>query len=428
MGERVDDPVFERVLSRIEELAAISDEDGAITRGFLSPSMRRTNDLAASWLEAAGAAVSEDTAGNLRGLFRTGDDPGRKRLVIGSHLDTVRNGGKYDGMLGFLYGVATIEQIRSWDVELPFDIEVLGFSDEEGLRFQTAYLGSAFYVGQFRRSWLRLLDADGKSIDEAVREWGSDPDRILERGTPPENVIGYLEAHIEQGPVLLNENVPCGVVTAIAGQTRISSVWRGTAGHAGTTPMPLRHDALCGAAELISLVERAGKQIPSLRATVGQVEVGPNASNVIPEFVRLSVDIRHPDDETRQSAIDFIHAHAIRVANERKLRMTWDYLQQSDAVRCSEVFTDAVCCSVQRFQSKVPRIVSGAGHDAVMMAHICPVAMLFVRCRDGLSHHPEEYVAPEDIGVSLSAYVDAVIEIGTRVREGHSMTPAPAGS
>jgi allantoate deiminase len=227
----------------------------------------------------------------------------------------------------------------------------------------------------------------------------------------PDNLIGYLETHIEQGPLLEVEQCAAGVVSTIASQTRLNIVVQGKAGHAGTTPMDLRRDALAGAAEMIVLIEKVAKNVQFLRATVGQIRVEPSASNVIPSEARFTIDIRHPDTEVKNEALEAIHAQCLEVARVRRLRLRWDYLQQSSAVPMDQRYVDLFTKSAEAVQGKVPQIISGAGHDGVALSEVCPVGMLFVRCRQGLSHHPDEYVRPEDIRTALTVFVDAVVRL-----------------
>ena len=373
------------IMRRCDELGRVSEEKGRLTRTFASPAMREANALVGLWMREAGLTVREDAAFNLIGR-RVSKRRGAKTVVIGSHLDTVRNAGKYDGPLGVLLGVAVAARLR--DVALPFHLEVVGFSDEEGVRYQTTYLGSRAMLGLLTKKDLQIIEEKG--IEKARRPRGE--------------FLAYLEAHIEQGPFLEEQNKPLGVVTAIAGQTRISADLTGRAGHAGTTPMNLRRDALCGAAELILAAEKTG-----VIATVGQCEVTPGASNVIPGLVSLTLDVRDADDVRRKAACAKLKREALRITKRRGLRLhDWHIVQETPSVRMDPAMTRILRRAAGRV---VPALPSGAGHDAAVMARACPAAMLFVRCKGGVSHHPEESVETSDVAAALDALTLAVLEL-----------------
>lgn len=417
----------------LEELGSISDAAGALTRTFLSPAMRRANDQVARWMIGAGLDVREDALGNLVGRL-PGPTPQAPTLWLGSHLDTVRNAGRFDGALGVLAPIAALAELRRRGVTLPFAVEVLGFSEEEGVRFSSAYLGSKAFTGQLRPADLALRDAAGISVREAAVRWNAldrdrsapgKSDRAAKRLAairflrPPRRAcpLGYVEVHIEQGPVLEREKLAVGVVSVIAGQTRGRLVWRGRAGHAGTTPMSLRRDALTGAAEFIRFVESTARLRAPLMATVGSVQVSPGAPNVIPGEVVVSLDLRHPRDAARRAALGHLLAEARAIARRRGLRLAWEKTQDNGAVACAPALTRLLAASVSAVQDgRAPVLVSGAGHDAVVVAAVAPVAMLFVRCRDGLSHHPDEYAAPADLGVALTVLVEFLLRLAEQQR------------
>jgi allantoate deiminase len=403
------------LVSRLNALGRISDEPSGLTRTFLSPAMRRANAQVGRWMTAAGLAVREDAVGNLIGRLE-GTDARAGTLLLGSHLDTVRQAGRFDGALGVLTPLAALEELTQRGVRLPFAVEVLGFSEEEGVRFSSAYLGSKGYTGRLRGGDLALKDADGITVREALATWrGVAPGRLTRllesvSGGPTAKaktgLLGYVEVHIEQGPVLEAEKLAVGVVSAIAGQTRGQLTFQGKAGHAGTTPMALRRDALAGAAEFILLAEALARPRPPLVATVGTARVAPGAPNVIPGEASVSLDVRHPRDAARRAALRKLLGGAQRIARRRGLTCTWKVTQDNGAVSCDRALTKRLAASVQAVQPRTLTLVSGAGHDAVVMAAVAPVAMLFVRCRDGLSHHPDEYASPGDIGVALGVLVD----------------------
>jgi allantoate deiminase len=390
---------------RLDRLARISDERGATTRTFLSPAMRRANALVAAWMRGAGLSVREDRVGNLVGRMKA-PGKGARTLLLGSHLDTVRDAGRFDGALGVLLPIAALQVLGSRGTRLPFSVEVLGFSEEEGVRFSSAYLGSKGYAGRLGRSDLALRDPDGVSVGEALAAHNGrrlpPPGPTHSRG----ELMGYLEVHIEQGPVLEASGYAAAVVPAIAGQTRARVVFRGRAGHAGTTPMAHRRDALAGAAEFILAAEALARARPPLVATVGRVAAHPGAANVIAGSAELSLDVRHPVDSRRLAALASLRAAGRRIAGRRGLKFDIRVTQENGAVACSRELTALLARSVRAVQGKSPSIPSGAGHDAVILSSLTPVAMLFVRCRDGLSHHPDEYVHPRDLRVALGIVVD----------------------
>ena len=407
-----------QLVRMLEDLGRISDERGRLTRTFLSPAMRRANDRVARWMRSCGLTVREDRFGNVIGRLE-GTKASSETLLLGSHLDTVRDAGRFDGALGVLLPIVALAELRRRRVELPFAVEVLGFSEEEGVRFSSAYLGSKGYTGTLRAADMARRDAEGVSVREAIRRWRRRPGgaealrfRFGTRSRSATNLLGYVEVHIEQGPVLEQEKLAVGVVSAIAGQIRGRMTFAGKAGHAGTTPMGLRRDALAGAAEFISAVEALARTSEPLVATIGVIAVSPGAPNVIPGEASVTLDVRHPRDAARRDALKIIHAAAKHIARRRGLRVAWQKTQDNPAVACSTPLTRELDASVTAVQGRSVRLVSGAGHDAVVMSAIAPVAMLFVRCRDGLSHHPEEYASPADLGVALEVMVDFLERIG----------------
>jgi allantoate deiminase len=401
------------LVRRLDELGRISDEPGKLTRTYLSPAMRRANALVGRWMRQAGLAVRIDGAGNLIGR-KEGENPAGRTLLLGSHLDTVRDAGRFDGALGVLLPIAALEELRLRGVGLPFAVEVLGFAEEEGVRYSRAYLGSEGYVGGLRPADLKLCDAKGVSVGEALSAWAGRRAALPRPAHAGRDLLGYVEVHIEQGPVLEASGLALGVVSAIAGQTRGRLTFRGRAGHAGTTPMGLRRDALAGAAEFILAAEGLARGRPPLVATVGTVSAAPGAANVIPAEATLSLDLRHPRDASRRAALRSLIGRARGIARRRGLAFRWEPTQDNPAVACSRPLTARLARSVAAVQGRSPVLVSGAGHDAVVLSSIAPVAMLFVRCRAGLSHHPDEYAAPADIAAALRAVVDFIERLGRR--------------
>jgi allantoate deiminase len=406
----------QQLARRLDELGRVSDERGRLTRTFLSPAMRRANALVGKWLRQAGLAVREDGAGNLIGRLE-GAPGASKTLLLGSHLDTVRDAGRFDGALGVLLPIAALAELRRRNVRLPFAVEVLGFSEEEGVRFASAYLGSKVYTGQLRASDLKVRDARGVTVGHALRQFGRGRFQPPRPAHLPKRLLGYFEVHIEQGPVLEAEKLAVGVVSAIAGQTRGRVTFRGQAGHAGTTPMALRRDALAGAAEFIRFVESTARLRSPLVATVGTIAVSPGAPNVIPGEVTFSLDVRHPRDAARKDALRHLLEEAKAIGRRRELKFTWERTQDNGAVTCAPGLRKILGDSVTEVQGRALELVSGAGHDAVALSQLTPVAMLFVRCRAGLSHHPDEFAAPKDLGVALKVVVDFLERLARQSQE-----------
>jgi allantoate deiminase len=411
---------------RLDELGRVSDDDGRLTRTFLSPAMERANALVGSWMREAGLTVREDETGNLIGRLEVETPlrgvrgtrfsqkaadvserhPYPKTLLFGSHLDTVRNAGRFDGPLGVLLPIAALSELKSRGVALPFAVEVLGFSEEEAVRFAGAYIGSKAYTGQLSKQDLALKDARGDTLRTVIESHSGRPFALPKAAHRTKDLLGYVEVHIEQGPVLESKKLAVGVVSAIASQTRGRMMFQGKAGHAGTTPMNLRRDALAGAAEFILYVEDYAKSRSPLVATVGTAQIPSAAANVIPGETVVSLDVRHPEDYPCGRAVSDLIKLAQQIAKKRGLRCEWEQTMQHAATPCSPALTGLLEASVKRVQKQSLQLVSGAGHDGVVMARLTPIAMLFVRCRDGLSHHPDEYVSPKDLAAALTVTVD----------------------
>jgi len=396
-------------MERCELLGNISEEDAALTRPFGSRAMREVNEVVSGWMRDAGMTVRQDSIRNLIGRYEGG---GAGTLVLGSHLDTVRDAGKYDGVLGVLVALACVQRLHDRGERLPFAIEVPGFADEEGLRFGTTFLGSSVYAGAFDRRLLELEDRDGISLRDAVRDSGGDPGSLDRDGRDPGDLIGYCELHIEQGPVLEEGGLPVGVVTGIQGQSRIRARFTGEAGHAGTVPMSGRRDALCAAAELVLEVETACKAEPGAVATVGEISARPGAVNVIPGEAELSVDLRQAEDAVRESLRDHLERRAGEIARSRGCELGWQVRQETAAVPSDPELTALLGRAVEETGVSLHSLPSGAGHDAAQMAALTPVAMLFVRCEDGISHNPAESVSPEDVGVAVEVMSRFIRSLG----------------
>jgi allantoate deiminase len=390
----------EEVLRRCAVLAQFSEEPGRLTRRFLSRAYADVVAQIRAWAEAARMEVTVDGIGNVLATY-PGRRPGAPFLVIGSHLDTVPDAGRYDGALGVVLGLTLVEALAGH--RLSYGIQVVGFSDEEGVRYGIPFLGSRGYVGQFEPAWLEVRDHEGTTLREALRHFGLDPERAAQNCSLPERALGYLEFHIEQGPVLEEAGVPVGIVTGIVGMTRASVTFHGIAAHAGTTPMGARRDALAGAASFIVAVERLARSIPGLVATVGQVDVQPGATNVVPGTVGLSLDVRHADDRVRQAAVQRLHRQAARVAAVRKLAVEWSISDDRQAIQFDNWLRDLLEVTLWESGHPVVHLTSGAGHDAMVLAQHLPSALLFLRCAGGISHHPAERVDVDDVAVALAA-------------------------
>ena len=387
-------------MERLDILGTLSQEAGRLTRSYASESMRRANEHVAGWMRAAGMAVRQDNVGNLRGRFE-GSRVGGPTLLVGSHLDSVRDAGKYDGPLGVIVAIEVVQRFHDSAKRLPFALELLAFADEEGLRFGSTYLGSAALAGTFDAADLDRIDADGISMRAAMRSFGGNPDRIGDDRWTAARPLGYLEVHIEQGPVLESRGAPVGIVSAIAGQNRYVLTFKGEAGHAGTVPMDRRRDALVAAAQFVLAVETEARTLPGLVATVGQVALQPGATNVVPGEVTVSLDVRHPGDSERVAAARRLLEGAAYMAKRRNIHLNTRQLSESATVPCSPNLVATLSQAVRELGHPVVELASGAGHDAVAMSALTDVAMLFVRCKGGVSHNPAESVETADVGVAI---------------------------
>ncbi len=403
----------QRVADRCDELAGHSDEGpDRLTRVFCSPAMKSAHKQLESWMCDAGMEGELDAAGNLIG--KSGNS--KPVFMIGSHLDTVVNAGRFDGMLGVLLGLGVAEVLRECSatsgIELPFDIHVVAFSEEEGVRYQFPFIGSQGIAGCLDPADFDRLDRNSISIRDALREFGCRPEEVDSASYKSRNLIGFMEAHIEQAVVLEEADVPVGVVTAIAGQSRATITFTGMAGHAGTVPHDRRRDALAAAAELVLEIEQLGQQTSGLFATVGDIAARPGLSNVIPGSAELRLDLRHETDSVRDKAFARIESFVLMISESRNVGSEV-VAQHTPAVPMDSRLTEAVQRAVVDAGGEPVSLVSGAGHDAMIMAQVAPSCMLFVRCRDGISHHPDEFVSPDDIQAALGVMVGALIGIAT---------------
>lgn len=406
-----------RILLRCDELATISALPDGILRAYLTPEQNRANQLVFSWMQMAGMTTRLDSVGNIWGRY-DGATPGARSLILGSHLDTVPYAGRYDGILGVLAAIELVASLNEQQRRLPFAIEIVGFCDEEGTRFGSTLIGSKAIAGHWSDDWLLLKDADEVTMAEALESFGLNPQQCSQAALDANQVLGFWEVHIEQGPVLEAEDLPVGVVTGIAGARRSHIRTTGQAGHSGTTPMHLRRDALAGAAEIIVASEQIAKKFGGdVVATVGQVFARPGAVNVIAGDAIISLDVRSQNDVIRDQVLDAINDAAEAIVARRGLSISWNHAHKASAVLCDTDFQTLFADSIEAIseqQLAVKFLPSGAGHDAMAMADLCPVAMLFVRSPGGLSHHPDEGVIPEDVAIMIAVMTHALDQFATQ--------------
>jgi allantoate deiminase len=386
-----------KVIARCRRLASFSEDGGGTRRTFLSMPMHDCHQEITRWLKAARAEVRADAAGNLRGFYAA-EQSTAPRLLLGSHLDTVPNAGAFDGVLGVVIAVALLEALEGR--RLPFGIEVAGFSEEEGVRFGKPFIGSRALVGRLDEELLNCEDVNGISVRAAIEAFGLNPAEIP-RAVLRDDTLAYLEFHIEQGPVLESLARPLGLVEGIAGQARMEFLFLGRANHAGTTPMHLRHDAIAAAAEWIVAVERVAQSNPGLVATVGQIEAKPGAINVIAGEARVTLDLRHKSDDIRSRTTEVLVRLAEEIAARRGLTLRQNILLNQKAVGMDPFLVDQIEQAIRGAGCEPYRMVSGAGHDAMILAEKIPAAMIFLRTPGGISHDPAESVENEDVAKAL---------------------------
>jgi len=387
----------ERIWDRCEQLARCSEHPGKLTRVFLSKEQVEASQLVLGWMREAGMVARLDAIGNVVGRYE-GNRPGLPCLMLGSHLDTVRDAGKYDGMLGVVTAIECVASLNARGKRLPFAVEVVGFADEEGVRFGATLLGSHAIAGTFDPKLLDAKDRAGFSMRQALEDAGLDPDRIPTAARRRDEILAYGELQIEQGPVLEAEGLPVGVVTAINGFTRYTVDVTGIAGHSGTVPMSLRRDALAGAAECALAVERICARAPDLVGTVGRCEVLPGAVNVIPGSVKFTLDIRSPRDPDRLAAVRDVLAECRAIGTRRGLKVDAAPIIENPTTPCAPWLMDQIARAIEAEGVRPYRLPSGAGHDGMAMQAIADVCMVFVRCEKGISHNPAEAITVEDAG------------------------------
>jgi len=396
--------------ARLKEIAEISESGPGVTRLPFTDEHRQATSIVRRWMGEAGLAVSLDAAGTVVGRLDGSQGPGT--FYMGSHQDSVREGGAFDGIMGVLLPILAIQKLRNGGVSLPFSVECLAFADEEGVRFPTALMGPRALAGTFDRAVLAMRDRDGISLHDAMTAFGLDPEAIAALQRPAGNSIGYLETHIEQGPVLEDAGQALGVVTAICGIERHQIRLTGETGHAGTLPMASRRDALVGAAEIVREVNRLARATPDLRGTVGALSVSPNIVNAVPRRVEFTVELRSPDDSVREAFGGKVVKFCQDLADRQALELVADRTYIQPAQPCDPRLSGILAQAVRSTGGAGLRLPSGATHDASAMADLSPIAMLFVRCRDGVSHVPEEYAASEDMGLAVDAIADFLRHVG----------------
>ncbi len=386
----------EAIVRRINELAAISETSEHLARLFLTPEHRAAADLILGWMREAGMSAHLDAIGNVCGRYE-GNKSGLPCLMLGSHYDTVRDAGKWDGPLGVITAIACVADLNRRGKRLPFAVEVIGFADEEGVRFASTLLGSRAVAGTFDESVLEGRDKAGISMHEAMQAFGLDPQHIGAAARVRRELLAYVELHIEQGPVLEQKDLPVGVVTAIAGATRLAAKLTGMAGHAGTVPMAMRRDALAGAAECIAAIEEFCRADDGgLVGTVGYINAAPGATNVIPGQVSFTIDMRAPTDMHRKRAVADVVRQIETIAKRRSLELQLDVTHENRSVPCAPWLKAQIAAAVASEGFDLLELPSGAGHDGMAMIDIADVGMIFVRCRGGVSHHPDEHVEMAD--------------------------------
>ncbi len=393
------------VMARLDALARFSAEPEALTRLYLSEEHKAAASQVQAWMRDAGMAAHTDAVGNVVGRYE-GREPGLPALLLGSHIDTVRNAGKYDGCFGVVAAIQAVAALHDSGERLPFAIEVIAFGDEEGVRFPVTLTGSRTVAGTLDPAALEAVDADGISVRQALQQFGCDPAAASGAARRQEQALAYCELHIEQGPVLEAEGLPVGVVTAINGASRFTVSVEGVAGHAGTVPMRLRRDALCAAAEMVLEIERLARDTGQLVATVGRIEALPGAVNVIPSGAVFTLDIRSPSDQVRAAAISTLEQAFERIASGREIRVDMRRTYDEPAATCHPALVEQLGAAIGRAGVRPLHLPSGAGHDGLAMVALCPIAMLFVRCKGGISHNPAESITAADAETAVQVLID----------------------
>jgi len=392
----------EDLMRQADVLGLFTEDAPRITRTYLSEQHKQAGEYLIGLMRRAGMSAGFDALGNVVGRYEAADARA-PTVMTGSHMDSVRNAGKYDGLFGIITAVACVKELHDRGRRLPYALEIVGFGDEEGVRFGAALIGSKAMAGSFEPAWLDRTDDNGITMRDALVQFGGDPERWRELDRRGRNVVAYVESHIEQGPVLLNEGLPVGVVTAIAGATRMRVNVTGLAGHAGTVPMGSRKDALTAACEMALEVERYCETHAGLVGTVGKLNVLPGAINVIPQDVEFTVDVRSGDDELRRKAVAALQQSFDEIARRRRVEVNAAPFYALDAAPCDAGLQRQFADAIAAHGISVRHLASGAGHDAMVFPAVAPIAMLFVRCgNNGISHHPDETMTAEDAELATS--------------------------
>jgi len=397
-------PSGPRIVERCDALARLSEDPAGLTRIFLSKEQRAANELVLGWMKEAGMSARLDAIGNVVGRYE-GRAANAPCLMLGSHLDTVRNAGRYDGMLGVVAAIDCVRALNARGTRLPFAIEVVGFADEEGVRFGSTLLGSRAVAGEFDPALLETRDRDGISMREAIAAFGLDPARTREAARRRDEILAYAELHIEQGPVLEAEGLPVGVVTAINGANRFQVEIDGMAGHAGTVPMNLRRDALAAASECVLAIETRCAREPELVGTVGKLEAAPGATNVIPGQVRFTLDLRAPSDEQRKRATADVEQAIRSICARRNVKVDIRPTHEGKTASCANWLQQQISSAIEAEGLAVRRLPSGAGHDGMALVDLVDIGMLFVRCKAGISHNPLEAITVADAELSARVFL-----------------------
>jgi len=414
LADLVEEPLGSQILAMCDSLAQFSEQEQGLTCSYLTPAHRQTAAQLREWMLAAGLETEVDALGNVVGRLQAEDEA--LSLLTGSHYDTVVNAGRYDGRLGIVLPIAVAAELRREGVRLPFSLEIIAFAEEEGVRFKSTFLGSSAVAGRFNPGVLDSIDTHGLSLRQAMQLAGLDPESIGAVARDPSRLLGFVEVHIEQGPVLLSEGLPLGVVTSIAGSVRAIVTVTGLAGHAGTVPMRLRRDAAAAAAEIVLIVESRCAGVEGVVGTVGQLHVPDGAVNVIPGRCELSIDIRSDEDAARRAAYDDVIAAIDGIAERRKVEIEVRKVLEIGATPCAPKMQARWAQSIRSVtgSSEVRHLPSGAGHDAMMMAAIAPVGMLFVRCGNGgISHHPSESLTERDAELAARAFKEFLMDLSS---------------
>jgi len=399
----------QRAQDRLSDIARCSVDGEGVTRFPFTSQHEAALDAIRSWMSQAGLQVHMDAAGTLIG--RKDGPEGAPTFLIGSHQDSVRNGGGYDGIMGVVLGCLALEKLATDGNELPFSVEILAFADEEGVRFPTALMGPRALAGTFDPAVLAMTDSDGVSLRNALAGFGGDPDRVAALARDPAKTLGYLEIHIEQGPVLEAQDTALGIVTGICGIERNTVTFTGDTGHAGTVPMDSRRDALVAASDFISAIHDAAKKVTDLRATIGALSLHPNVVNAIPRAVELTLEIRALNDAVRDDFARLARYLGDNISGERRVGFSMERTYEQPAVPCNGDLIDALATATGAICPTAPRLPSGATHDASAMADLCPISMLFVRCEDGVSHKPEEFAASDDMDAAIQSIAACLVAL-----------------